>query len=229
MEKFFKLSVLERLYETLTTDFEQSILNDNIEGKEYYTLQIKKDKLYNILKDIIGNNKEKLNNLFDIIRQLEQCYCEETDFWNKKYFKLGFVYTFELRAQIEDSKNILIQEDKTNTEFENENLSLQIHNFLDNIRQNKINKKQKIVLNNFIKNLEKCTDIQKRRFLMYYNLLPNNNQILTYTDIGKIENCSGSAIKISVISVISQLIHLDKNKMEILLNIIQSINNQKNL
>lgn len=47
---------------------------------------------------------------------------------------------------------------------------------------------------------------------MYYNLVPNNNHILNYTDIGKIENCSGSAIKVSVISIISQLVHLNENK-----------------
>lgn len=102
--------------------------------------------------------------------------------------------------------------------------SIQIHSFLDSIRTKNINEKQKLLLSTFINELPKATEIQKRRFFMYYNLMPNINQLLGYTDIGRIEHCSGSAIKTSVGAIILHLIKLEDSQKLLFLNIINQFN-----
>ncbi|MCI8761086.1 MAG: hypothetical protein HFJ34_08310 [Clostridia bacterium] len=102
--------------------------------------------------------------------------------------------------------------------------SIQVHSFLDSIRNKNINEKQKLLLSTFINELPKATEIQKRRFFMYYNLIPNNNQLLGYTDIGRIEHCSGSAIKTSVGAIILHLIKLEDSQKLLFLNIINQFN-----
>ena len=59
---------------------------------------------------------------------------------------------------------------------------------------------------------------------MYYNLMPNINQLLGYTDIGRIEHCSGSAIKTSVGAIILHLIKLEDSQKLLFLNIINQFN-----
>lgn len=101
--------------------------------------------------------------------------------------------------------------------------SIQVHRFLDSIRNKNINEKQKLLLSTFINELPKATEIQKRRFFMYYNLVPNSNQLLGYTDIGRIEHCSGSAIRTSVGAVILHLIKLEDTQKLLFLNIIEKL------
>lgn len=109
------------------------------------------------------------------------------------------------------------------TTLEKDKFSLQVHNFLDDIRIKNIDKNKKILLADFIKDLENGTEKQKRRFLMYYNLMPNNNNILNYSDIAKIEGCSISAIKTSVISIVSYLVRLEDNQKSLFLTIMNKI------
>lgn len=55
---------------------------------------------------------------------------------------------------------------------------------------------------------------------MYYNLIPNNNNLLGYTDIAEIEHCSSSVIRTSVGAIILQLIKLEDSQKLLFLNII---------
>ena len=42
MEEFFKQSILEKLYDSLSVEFEESLLNDKNEYKKYQDIQGKK-------------------------------------------------------------------------------------------------------------------------------------------------------------------------------------------
>lgn len=130
-------------------------------------------------------------------------------YWSKKYFKLGLTYMIELRNPKDFTKK--------------NNFSMIVHSFLDSIREKKLSKNHNLLLLEFINNLENCTQKQKRRFLMYYNLIPKYNTILSYSDIGRIEHCSISAIKTSIISVTSKLICLEDSQKDLLLAIIKTI------
>lgn len=212
MEEFFKQPILEKLYDSLSVEFEESLLNDTNENKEYHDTTKEKAKLYNMLKQIVGNDKDKLNNLMNVITEIEDYCCKKTEYWNKKYFKLGFTYMVSLG----NPKNF--------TKSEKNKFSLQVHNFLDCIRTKNLDKNQKILLAYFIRDLENGTEKQKRRFLMYYNLMPNsNNNILNYSDIAKMESCSISAIKTSIISMISYLVRLEDSQKSLFLTIMNKI------
>lgn len=61
---------------------------------------------------------------------------------------------------------------------------------------------------------------------MYYNLIPNNNNLLGYTDIAEIEHCNSSAIRTSVGAIILQLIKLEDSQKLLFLNIINQFDNK---
>lgn len=212
MEEFFKQPILETLYDSLSIEFEESLLNDTNEYKKYHNIIKEEEKLYDMLREIVGNDKDKLSNLMNVITEIEDYCCRETEYWNKKYFKLGFTYMVSLGNP------------KDFTRLEKDKFSLQVHNFLGNIRIKDIDKNKKILLADFIKGLEDGTQKQKRRFLMYYNLMPNsNNNILNYSDIAKMESCSISAIKTSIISIISYLVRLEDSQKLLFLAIMNKI------
>lgn len=211
MEEFFKQPILEKLYDSLSVEFEESLLNDKNEYKKYQDITKEEEKLYNMLKEIVGNDKDKLSNLMNVITEIEDYCCKETEYWNKKYFKLGFTYMVSLK-----NPNYF-------TTLEKDKFSLQVHNFLDDIRIKDVDKNKKALLADFIKDLENGTEKQKRRFLMYYNLMPNNNNILNYSDIAKMEGCSISAIKTSVISIVSYLVRLEDSQKSLFLTIMNKI------
>ncbi len=59
---------------------------------------------------------------------------------------------------------------------------------------------------------------------MYYNLMPNsNNNILNYSDIAKMGSCSISAIKTSIISMISYLVRIEDSQKSLFLAIMNKI------
>lgn len=233
MEKFFKKPFLDILYNSISEEFEELIIKDKKQNKQYNEFCLKQDKCYNMLKKIVNEDEQKLNAVKQVIREIEQCNSDQINYWNRKYFKLGFIYMLKLKIYEEETKTIPLTNKNMNIKFKDEALkefySFTIHNFLENLRHLHLNETSKISFFNFINNLEKATKKQKRRFLMYYNLIPDNNKVLGYADIGKIENCRGSAVKISVISVVSQLVNLDENKRKTFLDIIKSIDNQSNL
>ena len=212
MEEFFKQPILERLYDSLSVEFEEILLNDTNENKKYHDITKEEKKLYNMLKQIVGNDKDKLNNLMNVITEIEDYCCKETEYWNKEYFKLGFTYMISLGNP------------KHFTRLEKDKFSSQVHNFLGNIKIKNIDENKKILLADFIKGLENGTEKQKRRFLMYYNLMPNsNNNVLNYSDIAKMEGCSISAIKTSIISIISHLVRLEDSQKSLFLAIMNKI------
>lgn len=98
-----------------------------------------------------------------------------------------------------------------------------VHDFLDKIKKRKISKKKRKQLYDFIVSLEDRTEKQKERFLLYYGLIPNNENLKgNYTEIGKKYICKPTAIKCSVVSVVSNIATIEGEKKQILKNIIES-------
>lgn len=211
MEDFFKQPILEKLYDYLSTDFEEKLLNDKKESKKYYDILAEEEQLYLMLMDIVENDKDKLKKLMCVIRELEDYCCKETEYWNKKYFQLGFTCMIDTKTPIISKPS------------EKETFSMRVHTFLDTLRTKKLDEKQKLLLSTFINNLKKGTESQKRRFLMYYNLIPNTNKLLGYSDIAKIEHCSSSAIRNSVGAIILQLVRLEDSQKLLFFSIMNNL------
>lgn len=101
--------------------------------------------------------------------------------------------------------------------------SIQVYAFFKDIKKNSISIEKKRKLYLLIMDLETITKRQKMRFLLYYNLMPNNNgDKLTFSDVSKIYNCSGSAIRNSIIRVRHTIARLeDRKKKNELLEIME--------
>lgn len=206
MEEFFKQPVLERLYDALSVEFEESLLEDKNENKKYYDILNEEEKLQNMLKEIIGEDEEKLQKLMEIIRELEEYCCKETNYWNKKYFKLGFTYFLQLQNQSMGTKKIIKKQNNDEKE-----ITTLLHNFLDSLRNNEIDQTQKNKFFEFIEHLKIGTNLQKRRFFLYYNFDKEEDK-LSYTEISKKERCTSDAAAYSIKRFIQLLTSMESEK-----------------
>lgn len=105
--------------------------------------------------------------------------------------------------------------------MEEEDLSLLVHNFLNSIRARKIPENKIKEFFDFVSNLKVGTDIQKRRFFMFFDV-KENEKLETYTSISRKENCTCNAIRGSVIRVRSFLVWLKDEERNTLIKIIKS-------
>lgn len=212
MEEFFKQPVLERLYDALSIEFEESLLEDQDEYKKYHDILDEEKKLQNKLKEIVGKDEEKLRKLMGVITEIEEYCCKETEYWNKRYFKLGFTYMLHLQSQVVGTKEI-IKKQKDNKE----EVKILLHNFLNSLRDDEVDENQKKRFFDFIENLKIGTKLQKRRFCLYYNFDKEENK-LSYTEISKKERCTSDAAAYSIKRFIQLLTCMEgeKDKKELL-------------
>lgn len=203
LENVFKQPVLDLLYDSISIDFEKAILNDKEERKKYYDLSDEENKLQDMLIEIVGNENEKMKKMMGLVRELENYCCQETEYWNKKYFKLGFAYMLQIIAQKDKVTGnlFLMNENKEKDKF-----SLKVHDFLDILRQNKVSIKQKRKLKELVGKLKKGSETQKRRFSFYYNLI-NEDNILKVKDIAEIEKCNSSSIRPAIVRITALLVN----------------------
>lgn len=103
---------------------------------------------------------------------------------------------------------------------EREYLSTLVYDFLKALRERKVTERKKQAFFNFIDNLDQGTEIQKRRFRMFF-YLKENEQLESYSSIGRKENCSCNAIRRSVIRLRAILVNLKDNEREQLINILK--------
>lgn len=97
-----------------------------------------------------------------------------------------------------------------------------INVFLKDSRNGKISQNKREKMFYFVLNLDKRTETQKTRFLLYYNLFPRKaRKKLTFEDIGNIYKCSGRAVRGSVVEVKNTFSRMSKEKQEELLKIIE--------
>lgn len=75
-----------------------------------------------------------------------------------------------------------------------------VEKVLEMARKNQLSKKQKRILSEMINNFDK-TEKQKDRFIKYYNLDINQEQIYNYITLAKESDCSPSAISNSCWSI----------------------------
>lgn len=85
-----------------------------------------------------------------------------------------------------------------------------VNNLLALAKQSKLNYKQKSKILKIIKNLSIATEKQKERFIIYYGLDDNGVRISNLTAIAKLDGCTMSAVRSSVISIKNKLTRLDK-------------------
>ena len=104
---------------------------------------------------------------------------------------------------------------------EKENLSLLVHNYLKSIRAKEIPENKIKEFLNFVDKLKIGTDIQRRRFFMFFDV-KENQKLETYTSISKKEKCTCNAIRGSVSRIRSHLVWLKDEERNDLIKIIKN-------
>lgn len=97
---------------------------------------------------------------------------------------------------------------------------------MNKIKRGNIGIRNKKKLYCLINNLSIRTEKQKKRFLLYYGLIPNNTPI-ALTEIAHIENCSPSAVQCSVIKVRNNIARISGEPKELLKKIILESREEK--
>jgi len=94
--------------------------------------------------------------------------------------------------------------------------------FLNKLKKDEIDLEKKQKLYDIVINMEQCTEIKKRRFILYYNLKNDNEKRMSFDGIGKNENCTGNAVKQAVLKITCRLAKLKGESRECLLDILKN-------
>lgn len=103
---------------------------------------------------------------------------------------------------------------------EREYLSSLVYAFLNLLREGKVPEEKMKKFFDFVNNLDKGTEIQKRRFNMFY-YFKSFEELETFSTIAVKEKCTYPAIKCSVNRIRSYLVSLKDEERERLIEIIK--------
>lgn len=81
------------------------------------------------------------------------------------------------------------------------------------LKSGKLNEDEKDYIYELVKKMRKGSDLQKRRFYMYYSLGPNSKENNTMPKIARYYDCSVSAIRSSICSIHIGLFRIDDNQI----------------
>lgn len=95
-------------------------------------------------------------------------------------------------------------------------------NLIKALKENKLNEIQKKQLLEIVMSIDKATDLQKERFVLYYGLDGNQGKC-SISEIAKLQKCSYPGIRLSVNKIESRLIRVSDDKIEILKQIVNKI------
>lgn len=84
--------------------------------------------------------------------------------------------------------------------------------FLDDVKNGSITTNNKKSLCDIILNLENVTTFEKRRFLKFYNLVPDQSNDYTLKALAEEENCTEYAIKRNILKIKNSIKKINKFK-----------------
>lgn len=98
--------------------------------------------------------------------------------------------------------------------YDNE-FAIQFQYFLRKIRKRGIRVENRENLYQIVQQLENRTEKQKNRFLHFYGLINNVNEVkITMTNIAKNEGCSATAVRLSIVRMISTIDNIKDERIK---------------
>ena len=104
MENFFKNSILEELFENRSAEFSHFIIKNS---KEFHKLNNSmKEKISSLMRYVPERDKEEIQTeiedfMFDNVLAL-------SEFWNSRYYKIGFSDGLKVKKEVEESLKQLL-------------------------------------------------------------------------------------------------------------------------
>lgn len=140
MEKLFNRPIFEKLFRFRKEYFEQKVYDNNEEiieiGNEIVDAQ---DKMINFVKEILGEDKEKLETFEKLYRNVELTSSKEIYFWSLQYYKLGITEFTKMKQEFSKEKYAKYLDEKEIQEPINELME----DFFDDILEELKNEKAK--------------------------------------------------------------------------------------
>ena len=140
MEKLFNRPIFEKLFRFRKEYFEQKVYDNNEEiieiGNEIVDAQ---DKMINFVKEILGEDKEKLETFEKLYRNVELTSSKEIYFWSLQYYKLGITEFTKMKQEFSKEKYAKYLDEKEIQEPINELME----DFFDDILEELENEKAK--------------------------------------------------------------------------------------
>ena len=99
MKKVFESKILDDLFEIRGDELEDIVIKKYGKVKEEENVAKSEQKLINMLKDTIKDEK-RLDKIFKILGEYEKFIVEEMCFWNKQYYKQGFIDGIYIKKEI---------------------------------------------------------------------------------------------------------------------------------
>ena len=140
IEKLFNRPIFEKLFRFRKEYFEQKVYDNNEEiieiGNEIVDAQ---DKMINFVKEILGEDKEKLETIEKLYRNVELTSSKEIYFWSLQYYKLGITEFTKMKQEFSKEKYAKYLDEKEIQEPINELME----DFFDDILEELENEKAK--------------------------------------------------------------------------------------
>ena len=137
MEKFFKWSILDEIYDLKSDQFSENILKEmKKQGKELKSLEIG-ERLTEKIKENVAD-EENRKELLSLLNKYELKSGNEEDVWNRMYYKLGFYDCTDMKDVLQNKIK-----DSNNKEMENGFLDDFTDNFMDYLENNRMERLRK--------------------------------------------------------------------------------------
>lgn len=116
MEELFENKVLDELFEMRTDGLERAIIKKYGKTKEHEKADKTEEELTNILKETVKDEK-KFEIIFEKINDFEGYLFGEIYFWEKQYYKKGFIDGMYFKKEIQEERKEIEKEFKNEDEF----------------------------------------------------------------------------------------------------------------
>ena len=89
---------------------------------------------------------------------------------------------------------------------------VEVDKFLLKVKNGDISKLYKNILYNLVMDMKEKTIKQKNRFVLYYNIIPNQDITYSMADLARLQGCSSSAVRYSILTIRHALINHKKEE-----------------
>ncbi len=130
VNEIFENQILNEIYETRGDGLECFYIRMYGEPKETKKAQQMKRELENLMKKYV-NDEEKQKLLWLKLDEYEGCLYDEMTFWDRQYYKFGFLDKLFLKREIEETKRTFFK-NKENEELQESSF---FYRYIDSIMQ----------------------------------------------------------------------------------------------
>lgn len=139
MEEVFKNEILDDLYETRCEKFESAFNGEYDKIEEIRNAKLSEKELTRTIKELM-QDEEKQRQILENLNNFEGRSSEESNFWNKQYYKLGFADGMQFKEEIK--QEMREKGENYNFDLSDSNLYDYIEDYIESQRMKKLRERK---------------------------------------------------------------------------------------